>query len=156
LTQVNEKAREPRHAARDNKRVSVIMPVDQRYRFMRFALAALAGMLLPTVATAAPRLFDCSLSQVETKVGQNFDAAAENRSISLAVDDESHTITLHQDGRGQAMRHVTITQIAMNGYTDDTSVGIQISSGDIVLQSYAPNSTKAEFGTCRPSGKQTP
>jgi hypothetical protein len=134
--------------------VSVIMPVDQR--FMRFALAAL-GMLLPTVETAAaPRLFDCSLSHVETKVGQNFDAAAENRSISLAVDDKSHTITLHQDGRAQTMSHATITQITMNGYTDDTSIGIQISSGDIVLQSYAPNSTQAEFGTRRPSGKQIP
>lgn len=133
------------------------MPVSQQYRFMRFALAAIAGMLLPTVAmAAAPRLLDCSLSQVETKVGQNFDVAAENRSITAAVDDESHTITLYRDGTRQTLSHVTITQIAMNGYTDDTSLGIQISSGDIVLQSYAPNSTKAEFGTCHPSGKQTP
>jgi len=136
------------------------MPLAQLNQIMRFTLAALVSMLLSLVtSSAAPRLLDCTLNEVETMEGQNFDLEPESRSISLALDEESRTITLYQDGAGQTrqvLSHVTFTQIAINGYTDNTSVGIQVSSGNIVLQSYALKITKAEFGICHPGQKQTP
>lgn len=118
---------------------------------------AVALLLLPSaIAAAAPRRLDCTLTQLETMVGSNFDAQAENRSIAIVVDEEPKTIMVYQDGSRQALDHVTITQIAMNGYIDEISLGIQISSGNIVLQSYGPNSTKTEFGTCSQSSKPAP
>lgn len=122
-------------------------------RAMTFALLA-STLLSPATSFAAPRSLDCELNEVETTQGRTFDLAPESRSISLTLDEGLQTMTLYQNGAGQALSHVTITQIAMNGYTDNTSVGIQVSSENIVLQSYALNFTKAEFGTCRPI--QTP
>jgi len=133
------------------------MPVGRQCRFLWCAFAALLATLLPNVtATATPRLLDCSLNEIDTTAGQNFNVETENRSISVAADDEARTITVFQDGKAWPLSHVTITQIVMNGYTDDISVGVQISSGSIVLQSYALNFTKAEFGICRQSEKQAP
>ena len=132
------------------------MLLAQPNQTMRFALAALMSIALAPTTTAAPRSFDCMLNHVETMAGQNFDVAAESRSVSLTLDEESQTITLYQNGAGQALNHVTITEIAINGYTDDTRVGIQVSSGDVVLQSYDDNITKAEFGICRQIQKKVP
>jgi len=133
------------------------MPLAQLNQIMRFTFATLVSTSLsPVTSSAPPRSLHCTLNEVETMAGQNFDLAPESRSISLTLDEGSQTITLYQDGAGQALSHVTITQIAMNGYTDNTSVGIQVSSGNIVLQSYALNFTKAKFGICHPGEKQTP
>ena len=132
------------------------MALAQLVHITKFTLTALAATLVSTATSpGAQQSLQCALNEVETREGQNFDLAPENRSISLTLDEGSQTMTLYQDGTGQALSHVTITQIAMNGYTDNTSVGIQVSSGDIVLQSYALNSSKAEFGICRP-GHKTP
>ena len=74
------------------------MPLAQLNQIMRFTLAALVSMLLSLVtSSAAPRLLDCTLNEVETMEGQNFDLEPESRSISLALDEESRTIILYQD-----------------------------------------------------------
>ncbi len=118
---------------------------------------AVALLLLPSgIAAAAAMRLDCNLTQIETKAGSNFDVETENRTIAVVVNGEAKTIVVYQDGGGRALDHVTITPIAMNGYVDDMSLGIQTSSGNVVLQSYGPTSTKAEFGTCRQSSKPTP
>jgi hypothetical protein len=118
---------------------------------------AVALLLLPSgIAAAASERLDCNLTQIETKAGPNFDVETESRTIAVVVNDEARTIVVYQDGRGRALDHVTITPIAMNGYVDDMSLGIQTSSGNVVLQSYGPNSTKAEFGICSESSKPMP
>jgi hypothetical protein len=123
------------------------------------ALSALAaGLLLlsSAAAAAAPKRLDCSLTKLETRAGGNFDVKAESRSITVVFDDAAKTLTVYQDDSGRALNQVTMTQISMNGYVDEMSLGIDLSSWSIVLQTYKPNSITSEFGACSQSAKPPP
>lgn len=123
------------------------------------ALSALAAahLLLPSaLAVAAPKRLDCSLTELETTVRPKYEAEAENRAIIVVFDEEARTLAVYQDGNRRVLDHVTITQISMNGYVDEISLGIDMSSWSIVLQTYKPNSMSAEFGACSQSAKPPP
>ena len=116
-----------------------------------FAVALL--LLPPAIASAAPRQFNCTLTQLESRAAANF-TETEYRSFTILADEEAKTITVSQGGSEQALAHVTFSQLTMNGYTAEISLGLDTSSGSLVLQSYSPNSNKSEFGVC--SSKPAP
>jgi len=114
---------------------------------MRTVAAALFLLSPPTSATASPRQLNCTLTIRESIADSNF-TAAENRSIAVIVDQAKKTISVFEDGAAQAFDHVTFSQLTINGYTNTRSLGMDTSAGNLVLQSYGPNSNKTEFGTC--------
>lgn len=73
-------------------------------------------------------------------------------------DDVAKTISVTQDGNSRALTYVTMTQMTMNGYVNDMSLGIDVSSWKIVLQTYMPepDSMRVEYGVCRLSAKPPP
>ena len=116
-----------------------------------FSLTAVAVVVLlsPCVtAVGAPRQMNCSLTRLESTADPNF-TQSENRSISIIVDKEAKTITVSQGGSTQPLDHVTFSQLTMNGYTGDISLGMDTSSDSVVFQSYSPDANKTEFGVCR-------
>lgn len=118
---------------------------------MRTAIVAL--LLFPHAADAAvPKLFDCTLTEFES-TADNW-LQTEHRVIAMVVDEEAKTITVSQDGTTQTLGNVSFSQSTINGYTDSISIGMDRSSGRLVLQSYGPSLEKTEFGTC--SLKQPP
>ena len=113
-----------------------------------FRPLAVAFLLLsPAIASAAPRQFNCKLTQLESQAGPNF-SQTENRSITILADQEAKTITLSQGDSEQALDHVRFLPLTMNGYTADMSFGLDTLSGILMFQSYTPNSNKTEFGLC--------
>jgi hypothetical protein len=121
------------------------------------AVSALAmALLLPGVAVAAPKRLDCSLTKVETRTGANFEVGRENRPVTVVFDAEAKSLAVYQDGGKRALGHVTITQISMNGYIDEMSLGIDMSSWSVVLQLYKPEAMTTEFGACSQSAKPPP
>lgn len=117
---------------------------------------AIALLLPPAVAVAVPRRLDCSLTGLETKIGSDFEIGRESRPIAVVFDDEAKSLAVYQDGRMRGLSHVTITQISMNGYDDEMSLGIDMSSWSIVLQTYKPEAMTTEFGACSQSAKPPP
>jgi hypothetical protein len=120
-------------------------------------LCAVAVAMIPlSPARAAPQRLDCSLTDMETKAGDKSDFAAEKRAVSVVFDQQANALTLVQDGSARVLNNVTLSVTSMNGYLDDISVGINAASRDIVLQTYGPNSMRAEFGVCVPSEQPPP
>lgn len=117
---------------------------------------ATALLLPPAVAAAAPKQLDCSLTRLETRAGPNFEVEGENRPIAVIFDDEAKSLAVSAGAGKRGLGHVTITQISMNGYVDDMSLGIDMSSWSIVLQTYKPEAMTTEFGACRESAKPPP
>lgn len=121
------------------------------------SVLAMALVLLSSAdANAAPARLDCSMAKLETKTGSDFDVEAENRSIIVVFDEDAKTLSVYPDGGKQPLAHVTITPIAMSGYVDDLSLGIDRSSWSVVLQTYKPGSKSTEFGACSLSAKPLP
>jgi len=120
----------------------------QRHKTLEVAATAIAAffLFLP-VSEAAPRQLNCTLTTLESTADPNF-TEVESRSIAITVDQAAKTIAVSQEGAAQALDHVTFSQLTINGYTNTLSLGMDTSSGDLVLQSYGPNSNKTEFGTC--------
>jgi hypothetical protein len=115
-----------------------------------FAIGCVLLLLSPAVASGKPVRLDCTLRDVETRTSSNFDRAAggENRPVSLMFDEQSNALTLYQDGKSRALHDVTITQLAVSGADDMISLGVDRSSLSMVLQSYGPDSMRAELGIC--------
>jgi len=114
-------------------------------------LSASAAALLfiwSNAGEATAGQFDCTLTTLESTANPNF-TGAESRSMAVSVDQGAKTIIVSQDGTDQSLDHVTFSQLTINGYTDTLSLGMDKSSGNIVLQTYGPNAAKTEFGTCR-------
>ena len=102
----------------------------------------------PQRAAAKPIAFDCSLNRVETTKSGQFAVSRESRSISLSIDDAEKKIVVGQNGTSRQLAHVMITEIAISGYAGTMSLGLQRSSGNVVLQTYGRDASKAEFGLC--------
>ena len=124
------------------------IPLRWRKAFDPTTFIVAALLLLPCSGEAAPQQLNCMLTTAESVADPNF-TEAEQRAIAITVDREANTITVLQDGSAQALDHVTFA-LSINGYTKTLSVGMDAASGDIVIQSYGPNASKAEFGTCTP------
>ena len=121
--------------------------LPRRKAFDLAAPAATLLLLLPSATEAAPWQLNCTLTKIESMADPNF-TAAESRPIAITIDQQAKTIAVSQDGTTQALDHVTFSQLTINGYTSTLSLGMDRSSGNIVLQSYEPNSNKTEFGAC--------
>jgi hypothetical protein len=109
-------------------------------------------LLSPGGAIAAPTALDCTLTELVANTGRE----AENRSITVVLDEEARSLTVYQDGSAQVLSHITLTQSTMNGYVKGMSLGIDRSSLSVVFQIYKPNSTSTEFGSCTVSAKPPP
>ena len=120
------------------------------------ALAAACLLLSPAGAIAVPKRLDCTLTELETKAGSKSDFAAESRSITVVFDEQAQVLSVYQDGGARVLNNVTISETSMNGYVGDISLGIATTSGNMVIQTYAPGSTRAEFGACSPSAEPLP
>ena len=133
-------------------------PFRPRGRGTWCALTIALLLLSPAAAIAAPQRLDCTLTVLETKAGSKQDVGVEKRSITVVFDDLAKTITVTQDGNARVLNHVTMTQMTMNGYVDDMSVGIDVSSLKIVFQTYMPepDSMRVEYGACSSSTKSPP
>lgn len=120
-------------------------------------LSAVGAVLLsPVSASASTESFQCMLAEEENITADSqFSTNTEKRLIQIQVDEAARRISIYQDGKPHALGNVTITQIAMTGYTDKLSVGLQKSSLNVVLQTYEPNRIKAEFGSCRNTKSDT-
>jgi len=72
-------------------------------------------------------------------------------------DQDAKALTVYPDGGALALTNVTMSQIAMSGYVSGkVSLSIDPSSWNIAFQTYKPDSTSTEFGTCSPSAKPPP
>ncbi len=121
------------------------------------ALTAAAALLLSSMAAnAAPTRLDCTLTNVESKVGSKSDFEPEKRSISVVFDGKAKELTVYQDGSALALNNVTTTVTSINGYADQISLGINSADWNIVFQIYEFDSTRAEFGVCSPSTQPLP
>jgi len=120
-------------------------------------LAATLLLVSPLAARAAPKRLDCNLTSLETRAGPKTDVGAENRSITVVFDEEAKALTVYPDGSALALTNVTMSSIAMSGYVSGkVSLSIDPSSWNIAFQTYKPESTSTEFGTCSPSAKPPP
>jgi len=121
-------------------------------------LAAAILLLWPMEAFGNTVRLDCSLRDIETYKGAQFDrlVGTESRSIIVVLDEERMALTMYQDGSMHVLRDVTITQTSIDGALDQISLGIDRASGSIVFQTYGPESIRAEFGACTPSAEPLP
>ncbi len=119
------------------------------------ALGAALALVSPLNATAAPKKFDCSLSVLETKTAGKKDVGAEQRSIVLLVDAQAKTVTVQQNNGARALENVTMSEHSINGYVDDLSLSVDLSSWKIALQTYRnnPDWQSIEFGDCVASAR---
>ncbi len=119
------------------------------------ALGAALVLVSPVTATAAPKKFNCSLSVLETKMAGKKDVGAEQRSIVLLVDEQAKAVTVLQNDGARALENVTMSEHSINGYVDDLSLSVDLSSWKIALQTYRnnPDWQSIEFGDCIPSAK---
>ena len=106
---------------------------------------ALVLSLAPVRALAIPTRLQCAL----TSTGA--DGKNTTRAISITFDAKANTLIFYQGAQHQALAHVTISTISVNGYTDEMSIGIDRSSWSIVVQTYSQDHTSAEFGVCKPA-----
>lgn len=121
------------------------------------ALAAAVLLLASAGAIAAPQRLDCTLTSLETKAGPTTDVAAENRSITVVFDQEAKVLTAYPNGNALVLTNVTMSQVAISGYVSgQVSLSLDPSSWSIVFQTYKPDSTSTEFGTCSVSTKPLP
>ena len=121
-----------------------------------WALAALVLVQSSAAALAEPTRLECTLSRLQTKSGQNFESAVENRSLSVTYDEEGRSLKVDRDGKTYSLGHITMTPISITGYVDDISLGVDRSSWSVVLQTFGSSSTTSEFGTCGKSTKSSP
>ena len=121
-----------------------------------FALALALFVQLPSAAIADAKRLDCNLTRLQTKTGTDFDVATEAKSVTITFDEQAGTLVVDRDGMAHFLDHVTMTPIAMTGYVDDLSLGIDRSSWSIVLQTYKANSVSSEFGICGQSARSAP
>jgi hypothetical protein len=120
------------------------------------ALAAII-LLSPAGAIAAPQRLDCTLSSLETKTASATDVVAENRPTTVVFDQAAKALTAYPNGSALVLTNVTMSQIAMSGFVNgQVSLSIDPSSWSIVFQTYKPDSTSTEFGTCSLSAKPPP
>jgi hypothetical protein len=119
------------------------------------ALVTAPIFLLPVDVIAPPQRLDCKLSWLETQAGPNSVQRAEDRSTTVAFDEQAQTLTVNLDGSAQVLSHVTFILSALSGFTGDISLGIDRGSWRVVLQTYKAGSKQAEFGTCSlsPAGR---
>jgi len=121
------------------------------------ALGAALMLFSPARATAAPKSFDCRLTVVETKASGKKDVGSEQRSIVLLIDEQAKTVMVQQDSGARALNNVTMSEHNINGYVDDLSLSVDLSSWKIALQTYKsdPDWQSIEFGDCAPTVKST-
>ena len=121
------------------------------------AFAAALLLVAPFGAVAAPTRLDCNLTSLETRTGPKTDVGAENRSLTVVFDQDAKALTVYPDGSALVLTNVTMSQIAMSGYVSgNVSLSIDPSSWSIAFQTYKPDSTSTEFGTCSLSAKPLP
>jgi hypothetical protein len=114
-------------------------------------------LLSPAGAIAAPQRLDCTLSSLETKTASATDVVAENRPTTVVFDQAAKALTAYPNGSALVLTNVTMSQIAMSGFVNgQVSLSIDPSSWSIVFQTYKPDSTSTEFGTCSLSAKPPP
>jgi len=104
----------------------------------------LASVISIGGAAAAPQRLDCVLTDTLARPG------SESRSVMVVYDEENKTLTAEAAGQSYSFGKVTITYIAINGQTDDISLGIDRSSLGIVWQQYGTDKVNTEYGHCRP------
>ena len=119
------------------------------------ALGAALSLFTPLSAAAAPKTFDCSLSVLETKAAGKKDVGAEQRSIVLLVDEQAKKVTVQQNNSARALDNVTMSEHSINGYIEDLSLSVDLSSWKIALQTYKsnPDWQSIEFGDCVPASQ---
>jgi hypothetical protein len=94
--------------------------------------------------------FDCVLTDTGTQPG------SKSRALAIVFDETAKTLSA-QDGRQNfSFTSVSISNVAVNGTTDNISIGIDRSSLGIVWQKYDSTNVVTEYGKCRRSGHPTP
>jgi len=116
----------------------------RRYRFFLAFTVVFAG-LAAGASVAAPSQLRCVLTDTATRPG------SENRPLIVEFDEAAATLTAQDDDRRYAFRNVSISNVSINGQTDNVSLGIDRSSLGIVWQRYATDSVVTEYGRCRRS-----
>jgi hypothetical protein len=106
-------------------------------------IAASLLLIFPSGTFAAPKGLTCVISQADT------DGKAITRTVGIAFDADANTLTVDDGTQHKDLAHVRISTISVNGYNDEVSIGIERSSWAIVLQTYMPDHSTAEFGTCK-------
>jgi len=123
-------------------------------RSTRSAVALLAGASMigsawAADAIAAPRQLDCVLTDTEAQPG------SESRPVAVTFDDENKTLTAEEGGRHYSFSKVSISNVTINGQTDNVSIGIDRSSFGFVWQQYEADRVRTEYGHCRPARAPT-
>ena len=109
-----------------------------------FAVVALMATCAWTAgASAAPQQLDCVLTDTDGR------PHSENRAISIVFDQDKKTLTAEEDGKDYRFERVSISNVSINGSTENVTVGIDRSSLGIVWQRYDPGAVRTEFGHCQ-------
>ncbi len=93
-------------------------------------------------AMAGPQRLRCSLAS-ETADGQGA-----TRKLTIVFDDAAKTLVVDEGAGSQKLENVTISTVSINGAGADMTIGIDRSSGSIVLQTYRPDGVSNMFGLC--------
>jgi hypothetical protein len=112
---------------------------------------ALAGIIVVTLVcawsaeevSATPQRLDCVLTDTEAH------PRSQSRPIVVVFDHDKKTLTAKEGSRNYSFRNVSISNVSINGQTDNVSLGIDRSSLGIVWQQYGADKVRTEYGQCR-------
>lgn len=96
-------------------------------------------------AFAAPRQFDCILTDTEARPG------SESRPVVVVFDEDAKTLTAKDGDHSYSFSKISISNVSINGLDDAVSLGIDRSSFGMVWQQYAADKVTTEFGHCQPA-----
>ena len=118
---------------------------------MRIPVRVLAEIIAVTMVcalsaedvSATPQQLDCVLTDTEAH------PHSESRPIVVVFDQDKRTLTAKEGSRNYNFRNVSISNVSINGQTDNVSLGIDRSSLGIVWQQYGADKVRTEYGQCR-------
>jgi hypothetical protein len=123
--------------------VNVVLRFMGQQESMKTAAAAFILILSLAHAAAAPQQFTCVLTN---PAGQS-----PSQSLNVIYDDAAKTLQAQSGQSTYSFDNVSISTIAIAGYTGPVSLGIDRSSLGVVWQQYSDGKVTTEFGQCRPN-----
>ncbi|HUN99701.1 MAG TPA: hypothetical protein VMU69_26155 [Bradyrhizobium sp.] len=82
--------------------------------------------------------------------------AAKNQPIIVIFDDTANALQVQLRDQSYIFGNVSISNVAISGYVDDVSLGIDRSSLGMVWQQYSTDQVTTQYGQCRANPASSP
>jgi hypothetical protein len=105
---------------------------------------AAATTLRPSGLSAAPNQLSCVLASAD-------ESFAQAGLITVTFDDDAKTLQVQNGKRTYVFTRISISNVAISGDVDSTSIGIDRSSLGLVWQQYTAEKVTTEYGQCHSS-----